>query len=120
MLFWDDRDGLPRETGPGPVLSWRQVVKEHPSGENALGAPCSLREHLLTLRGKEYIAEGVMHPFLIMNSLRKPRKDAAESAAFRTRAFYRLVAAARKRQFGAKPGSAVAATALVCKFLLSQ
>jgi len=53
--------------------------------EDALGAPCSLREHLLTLRGKEYIAEGVMHPFLILNNLRNPRKDAAESAAFRIR-----------------------------------
>ena len=80
---------LPRETGPGPLLSWRQVVKERPSGENALGAPYSLREHLLTLRAprraKEYIADGVMHPFLILNSLRNPRKDAAESAAFRIR-----------------------------------
>jgi hypothetical protein len=61
----------------------------------------------------------VVHHFLLMNSLRKPRMDATDGA-FRTRPFYRLVAAARREQFGAKPGKAVAVTALVYEFLLSQ
>jgi hypothetical protein len=63
---------------------------------------CSLSNYLLTSRAprraKEYSAWSIS--FLTMNSLRKPRKDATDGA-FRTRPFYRLVAAARRKQFGA-------------------
>jgi hypothetical protein len=55
--------------------------------------------------------ESVANQFcLTTNSLRSPRNDAAVSAegALGTRAFCKLVAAARNPRFGAKPGSAVA------------
>jgi hypothetical protein len=54
--------------------------------------------------------ESVANQFcLTTNSLRSPRNDAAVSAegALGTRAFCKLVAAAREERFGAKPGSAV-------------
>ena len=55
--------------------------------------------------------ESVVNQFcLTMNGLRSPRNDAAISAegALGTRALCKLVVAARKQQFGAKPSSAVA------------
>ena len=48
--------------------------------------------------------ESAVSVLLVMSSLRRPRKDAAVSA-LSTRAFGKLVAAARNERFGAEPGS---------------
>jgi hypothetical protein len=115
VLFCTGQGGLPL-AARGPGLSWHSVVKDQFILRERTGrTPCSLSNYLLTLRAprqaKEYSAWSQL---FTNNSSRKPRNDATDGA------FYRLVAAARRKQFGAKPGRVVAVTALTYEFLLSQ
>ena len=64
--------------------------------------------------------ESAVSVLLLMNSLQRPRNDAGVSV-FSTRAFCKLVAAARKERFGAGPGSGRhSEAALAYEFLLPQ
>jgi hypothetical protein len=115
VLFCTNQGGLPL-AARGPVvvaLSCQRPVHFERAHWAHL---CSLSNYLLTSRAprraKEYSAWSIS--FLPTNSLRKPRKEATDGA------FYRLVAAARRKQFGAKPGRDVAVTALAYEFLPSQ
>jgi hypothetical protein len=103
---------LPRGQGRCPVMLWHQVVKELFIVRGRLGALLLITRSISSLRGlrrqaKKHRPERVVLVLLAMGSLRWPRRDATGSA-LSTRAFCKLVAAARKEQFGAKPGSAVA------------
>ena len=64
--------------------------------------------------------ESAVSVLLLMSSLQRPRNDAAVGV-LSTRAFCKLVAAARKERFGADPGSGRRSeAALAYKFLLPQ
>jgi hypothetical protein len=94
-------DGLPPRRAGVRSCCGAKLSKTCQSQEDTHWAhPCSLRNHLLTLRAprwaKEYRVERVESQFcLTMNSLRGPRKDAAVSAesALSTHAFCKLIAA---------------------------
>jgi len=94
---------------------WCQVVKELPF-KRAPGRTHAYRAKSPAHSATPPLGIGIQSGkrrksvLLTTNSLRSPRNDAAVSAqgALGTRAFCKLVAAARNPRFGAKPGSAVA------------
>ena len=91
---WDSR------TGPGLVVAFSCQRPVH-LRESALGAPpvtAQSSAHSAGLsRGRRNTRKKPWSISVVtLNSLRKPRNEATESAAFRTRAFCGLVAAARR------------------------
>jgi hypothetical protein len=107
-------DGLPRGR-PCPAMLWRQVVKDLSIGRGRLGALLPIAQSSAHSAAQSLGVgrqSGRRGQSVLFNNaqLTNAENDAAVSGegSLSTRAFCKLVAAARKERFGAEPGSAVA------------
>jgi hypothetical protein len=106
-------DGLPPATEPVSGYLWCQVVKDLPIVRGRLGALLLMAQIICSLCGPSPGAgmqSGKRGQSVLFNNaqLTTAEKRCSAEGARRTRAFRKLVAAARNPRFGAKPGSAVA------------